>query len=127
VLDRTPFSRVERVRLSNRTTGRETPSIATGIDGSFYGEVPLVEGDNLIEVAAELAGGGEESTTFSVEYVRGAPARELAEQLKRIRVENEALIEEIRDRVARDMRRQRQQRALELEVEEPTPLPANLP
>ena len=52
-LEATSLSAVERVELANRTAERGTRAVATGIDGSFYGEVPLEEGENEIE-----AGGG---------------------------------------------------------------------
>ena len=52
VLQATPFSVVEGVRTVNRTTGRSTRRIATGIDGSLHGEIPLTPGENEIELAA---------------------------------------------------------------------------
>jgi hypothetical protein len=45
------------VRLANATRGDEIPEIATAIDGSFYGELPLTEGVNEIEVEVVLNDG----------------------------------------------------------------------
>lgn len=126
-LESTPLSSVERVRIANRTTGRSTRSLATAIDGSFYGEIPLRLGPNEIEVTAVTSDGREATRVFQVDYQQGAPARELVEQLKRIRLENEELIAEIRRDLAREIRekRQEQRRSLELRAgEEPGPLPA---
>ncbi len=125
-LESTPFSLVEDVRLSNLTTGVRSEAIATGIDGSFYGEIPLAEGVNRIEVAARADDGREARESFEIEYVKGQPAEELAAQLKRIRIENEALIERIKENLAAEMvkarKRTRQERSLQIEVEE---LPAH--
>ena len=68
-LGSTPFSIVDRVRLRNHTSGHYTRNVATGIDGSFYGEVPLLEGENEIEITALLDDGRTASETFRVDYV----------------------------------------------------------
>ena len=44
LLASTSLAYVHRVRLANRTLDERTRFIATGLDGSFYGEVPLREG-----------------------------------------------------------------------------------
>lgn len=122
-LAQTPFSVVEGVTIVNRSTGRSTRRIAAGIDGSFYGEIPLREGLNQIEVVARLDDGREPSRVFEIEYTRGLPARELSDQLKRIQLENEALIERIKADLAREMvaarRRQKQLRDLDVSGERP--------
>jgi hypothetical protein len=106
----TSFSFVDRVKLINQTTGRETDYIGTAIDGSFYGEIPLEQGVNEIEVVALLEDDREASETFFVEYEPGRPTRELSEQLERVREENEALIEKIKDSLAREIEEARVRR-----------------
>jgi hypothetical protein len=101
--DDTDFAFVDRIRLINRTTGRESDSIATGIGGSFYGEIGLVEGVNEIEAVAYLLGGSESSKTFYVEYQNGTPTQELLDQLERVRRENASLTEQIRQGLAREI------------------------
>jgi hypothetical protein len=120
VLRSTPFSLVEQVQLVNVTTGSETDYIATGIDGSFYGEIPLVEGTNTIEITAHLDDDRQATETLQIEYVNSRPTEELVKQLKQLKLENEELILAIKDRLAREMARKRmqQERALEMQVEE---------
>jgi hypothetical protein len=121
-LGTTPFSSIDRVELRNSRAGDEVYRVATDIEGTFYGEVPLVEGDNEIRVTAVLDDGETVEERFRVEYVRGIPERELQEQLKRLRLENAALVERLRDDLASDLEaernRLRQRRRLELEVRE---------
>ena len=125
-LGSTPFSIVDRVRLRNHTSGHYTRDVATGIDGSFYGEVPLLEGENEIEITALLDDGRTASETFHVDYVRGLPSRELEEQLKHLRFETAALTERLRDNLVTEMeqdrRSYRQRRQLELSVSAGPPL-----
>lgn len=102
-LDATGFGFVDRVQLINRTSDRESGSIATGIDGSFYGEVDLVPGMNEIEVVAHLVDDREASKTIFVEFQEGTPDQELVDQLERVRRENQALIDQIRRSLAREM------------------------
>lgn len=103
ILYATSFSFVDRVKLINQTTDHETDYITTGIDGSFYGEILLEEGVNEIEVVALLHDDGEASETFVIEYENGRPTRELTEQLARVRRENQSLIEEIKNSLAREI------------------------
>lgn len=119
ILNSTPLSEVERVQLVNHTTGRQSRHIATGIDGSFYGEIPLEEGENEIEVAAILDDDRRASERFTVQYVKGAPTRQLTDRLIRVRAENEALIERIHQDLSREIRRTRteQERQLDVSVE----------
>ena len=122
-LQSTPLSMVERVSLSNRTTGEEVPRITTGIDGSFYAEIPLEEGENLIQVEAHLDDGGAGSESFRVAYVKGVPTPELEDQLEQVRAENAALVERLRGELSEEMQRARraQRRRLELSVGEASP------
>lgn len=115
------FSLVEAVRIANRTTGRSTRRIATGIDGSFYGEISLTPGLNRIELSALLDDDREVNHAFEIDYVSGVPREELEKQLRRIRLENDALIEKIRADMARDVvkarRRSDQRRQLDVTVQ----------
>ena len=125
-LQSTPFSIVDGVRFSNHTSGHRTPNVATGIDGSFYGEVPLLEGENEIEITALLDDGRTASETFHVDYVRGLPSHELEKQLKQLRIETAMLAERFRESLVTEMKKnpqsRRQQRYLELSVRDDPPL-----
>jgi hypothetical protein len=127
-LGSTPFSIVDRVRLRNHTSGHYIRNVTTGVDGSFYGEVPLLEGENEIEITAFLDDGRTASERFLVDYVRGLPPRELEEQLKRLRFETAALTERMRGNLVTEMeanrRVLRQRRQLELSVREDAAPPA---
>lgn len=103
ILRGTPLSFVERVKLVNRTTQLQSDYIATAVDGSFYGEVPLVPGDNEVEIVAVLHDGSEDRERFPVRYVDGDPIPQLRERLARLRARNEALIDQIRARLASEM------------------------
>ncbi len=134
LLDTTAFSFVDRVRLENQTTGQDTDYIATGIDGSFYGEIPLADGANEIRVVAVLGDGRRASETLLVEYQRIVPQQELVLELDRLRVENEALIARIKQRLTEEIQEvrsrrgeERRQKILELEAAGQRPLPASLP
>jgi hypothetical protein len=122
ILRTTSFSFVDRVTLLNRTTEHESRSIATGIDGSFYGEVPLREGENEIQVVAVLYDGREAAEDFIVDFRWVPPDPKLAERLQKIREENQALVDRLKDDLTQDMeqnRRQRgQQRSLDIRTED---------
>lgn len=120
ILRGTALSYVDRVKLVNRTTRRQSNYVGTGIDGSFFGEVVLQEGDNEIAVVARLYDGREESQTFQVFYRVGAPAEELAGRLLEIRAENEVLVEQIKERLARRMRQEQGRKELDVVPEAPT-------
>jgi hypothetical protein len=109
ILRATSLSFVERVRLVNRTTGIQTRYIATGIDGSFYGEVPLKDGHNEIAVVAVLHDGREREASIAIDYHQGLTEPELAAQLKDLQLRNEGLIEDIRRRLAREIAEQKKQ------------------
>lgn len=120
ILRTTSFSYVDRVKLVNRTRGFESDYISTGIDGSFYGEIDLIEGSNRIEVVALLHDDREASERFDIAYLRVPPERELVERLARIRRENEALIEQIREQLVDEIRvkrRERQEKIVEVAPE----------
>jgi hypothetical protein len=118
-LTTTRLSLVERVDVRNLTTGVDSPEVVTAIDGSFYTEIPLIEGSNRIRVDAVLDGGRRTSEEFVVAYLPGAPTAELARQLKELRLENAALIAQTRAGLASEMdaARRAQRRELEISVD----------
>jgi Mg-chelatase subunit ChlD len=102
-LDVTAFTCVDRVKIINRSTQRETRYMATGIDGSFYGEIDLEEGPNEIELVAVLLDERRTSDRLTIVYQEGPPTEELEQHLASIRTENETLIERIKQGLAREM------------------------
>jgi hypothetical protein len=120
ILGTTPFSFVDRIKLVNRSTDQESGYVGTGIDGSFYGEIPLREGENEIEVVAVLHDDRRASEDLTVDFRLLPPDDELVERLQSIRKENEALVEHLKERVTREMDQKRarqpgpQRRALEV-------------
>ena len=116
VLQSTPLSMVDRVKVRNHTTGAETRRIATAIDGSFYAEIPLAEGTNRIEVEALLDDGAAEDKSIVVAYVPGAPTVALARQLASLRSENAALLNRVRGELVKEMEQRRGQQRRELEL-----------
>ncbi|MEE8474702.1 MAG: hypothetical protein V3T01_05085 [Myxococcota bacterium] len=115
ILNASSFGFVDQVRLINQTTDRATPFATAGIDGSFYGEIPLEPGMNKIKMVAKLHDRREISQTFTIEYRDAPPVSELLAQLERIRRENEALVNRIKDRLASEMNQA--QKNLEVRVE----------
>lgn len=118
ILNASSFGFVDRVKLINRTTGDATPYVTTGIDGSFYGEIPLEPGLNQIEMVAALHDRREFSQSFSIEYVDAPPVSELVARLEKIRRENRALIDQIKHRMVTEMKLARARKHLELRAEE---------
>ncbi len=103
LLRATALSFVDRVKIANRTSGKETDYVHTGIDGSFYGEIPLVEGRNEIELVAVLYGGKEHVETLRVDFEPVPREQRMAEELEEIRQENAALIEDIKERLRKKL------------------------
>jgi hypothetical protein len=116
ILNATSFGFVDRVKLINRTTEHETRFITTGIDGSFYGEVPLEEGKNEIRIIAMLHDDEQAQQTFTIEYRHAPPIAELVDTLGKVRDENEALISEIKSRLATEMEASRAQQHKQLDL-----------
>jgi Mg-chelatase subunit ChlD len=105
LLRATALSFVDRVKLVNRTTGEESAYVATGIDGSFYGEIPLVEGENEVEIVAVLYGGKTHTETLAVDFEPVPREQRMAEELDEIRRENAALIETLEERLREKLAR----------------------
>ncbi|MGH7288203.1 MAG: hypothetical protein ACREI8_09335 [Myxococcota bacterium] len=118
LLRSTSFSFVSSVRLANTTRGDEIPEIATAIDGSFYGELPLAEGVNEIEVEAVLNNGRRTSRKLTITWVDTKPIKALETRLAALREENAALVEQLREKLAREIRtaRSREERDLTISV-----------
>jgi hypothetical protein len=104
LLSSTSFSFVSTVRLANATRGHEIPEIATAIDGSFYGELPLAEGVNEIEVEAVLNDGRRATRTLQVTWVDTKPIKALEHKLARLREDNAVLVEQLRKKLVGEMR-----------------------
>lgn len=121
-LKTTPLSFVDRIEVRNRTTEAPPPRVVTAIDGSFYTEVPLVEGANRIQVTATLEDGGMKQENLVVAYRPGTPTSELERQLKELRIENAALIERVRSDLSEEMKATRriQSREIDLSIENET-------
>ena len=66
-------------------------------------------GANEIDVVAVLHDGRERAVALRVDYHPGASTPELEKQLTLVRERNEALIDEIRQRLAREMEQQRKE------------------
>lgn len=116
LLRSTSFSFVSSVRLANATRGDEIPEIATAIDGSFYGELPLAEGVNEIEVEAVLNDGRRSSRKLTLTWVDTKPIKALEARLAALREENAALVEQLREKLAREMRTVRKREARDLTI-----------
>jgi hypothetical protein len=118
LLQSTSLSFVSSVRIANATKGEDLGEIATAIDGSFYGEVPLAEGVNEIEIEAVLNDGRRTSQKLAVTWVDTKPRKALQARLAALREENAALVEQLREKLAREVRtaRSREQRDLEISV-----------
>ena len=104
LLRSTSFSFVSAVRIANATRGEEAHEIATAIDGSFYGELPLAEGANQIEIEALLNDGRRTSRTLTITWVDTKPRKALQAKLATLREENAALVEQLREKLTREMR-----------------------
>jgi len=120
LLGSTSFSFVSSVRLVNATRGIEIPEVATAIDGSFYGELPLAEGVNEIEVEAVLSDGRRTSRRLALTWVDTKPRKALEARLAALREENAALVEQLREKLAREMQtvRSRDRRDLRISIAE---------
>jgi hypothetical protein len=118
LLQATSFSFVSSVRLVNATRGEELAEIATAIDGSFYGELALAEGVNEIEVEAVLNDGRRTSRKLTITWVDTKPIKALEARLAALREQNAALVEQLREKLAREMRtaRSREERDLTISV-----------
>jgi len=113
LLSSTSFSFVSSVRLVNATRGGEAAEVATAIDGSFYGELPLVEGPNEIEVEAVLNDGRHARRKLVVTWVDTKPIKALQARLEKLREDNEMLVEKLRHDLVSEMQSVRSSRRQE--------------
>ena len=81
-----------------------------GGHGSFYGEVPLEEGPNEIEVVAVLHDDREASERFQISFRTGMPREEQIAELSKLREENRAMIDRIKEQLAAQMEQVRAER-----------------
>ena len=112
------FADIDDVVITNRTTGDVSYDVELAPDGSFYGIVPVRPEKNQMEVTALASDGGEASQSFDLEFEKsGLTARELERELERIKRRNQALMRMIEKQRIEEFRK-RQQRQVEIEVEE---------
>jgi len=71
VLDRVSAVGVEYVLVNNETMGQRALMTRLAVDGFFASAVPVVEGDNQIEVLAWTSDGGVARDTITVHYQSG--------------------------------------------------------
>jgi hypothetical protein len=76
----------------------------SSIDGSFYGELPLAEGVNEIEVEAVLNDGRRATRKLQVTWVDTKPIKALERKLASLREDNAVLVEQLRKKLVREMR-----------------------
>jgi Mg-chelatase subunit ChlD len=118
-LQRVTFSSVEDVVFTNLTTSEISEDVRLLPNGSFSGYVPVREGINRVRVTALASDGSEGYTEFDLEFgVSGRTSQELTLELNGIRKQNrelQLLVEREKVRQFRD----RQRKALKLEVEDP--------
>lgn len=129
------FAAIRELELRNLTTGRAAHQVRVHADGSWDGLVPLVPGENWIEVTARSELGSEARERIRLEYVpeadgpaipaelvlkRGELLRGRLAALETERVEamrKELIIEIERERAAAQERAARQLKLLEIEVD----------
>ncbi len=116
LLQSTSFSFVSSVRLANATRGGEISEIATAIDGSFYGELPLTEGVNEIEVEVVLNDGRRSSRKLAITWVDTKPIKALETRLAALREENAALVAQLREELTREIQTVRSRRGRDLTI-----------
>lgn len=137
-VDGVSLARVQEVRIVNAAAGR-THGARVHADGSWDALVPLVPGENRLEVVARARDGSEATQTLTLEHRPGAagPAlpvelvdrrgdllEERLDEIARERAERqrrELVIEIERERAAAVERAERQRKELEIQVERPAP------
>ena len=111
------FANVEDVVIANLTTGDFSTDVSLKPDGSFSGFVPVREGRNQVRITALASDGTRGSVTLDLDFGRTQLTDlELARELERIRRMNKELLLVKERRKIEDFRN-REQKALELEVE----------
>jgi len=113
------FASVEDVIFTNLTTSEISEDVRLMPDGSFFGYVPVKEGLNRVRVSALATDGSEGFTEFDLEFgVSGRTSQELTLELDGIRKQNRELQLLVEREKIRQFR-ERQRKALKLEVEDP--------
>ncbi len=111
------FANVEDVVITNLTTREVSYDVSLSPDGTFWGFVPVSEGENLVQVTALASDGGESTAQVDFAFEKsGLSERELALELERIQKRNKELMLLIeRERIQRF--REQQRKVLELEAD----------
>jgi hypothetical protein len=142
VIENVDFANLDALAVRNQTLGRDATELVQKADGGFGALVPVVQGRNVIEVAARATDGSQARAQVVVHHLPGAgpvdAPRELVSlrnqllqqrvvNLKRGRIEAErARTEEVRreieleierERTAAEARAQQQRRDLRIEPE----------
>jgi hypothetical protein len=86
------FANIEDVVLTNLTTGDFSTDVRLSPDGSFFGFVPVAEGDNRVRVSALASDGSRGSYEFDFVFeTEGLSEREQLQDLERLRNLNKNL------------------------------------
>ncbi len=113
------FANIEDVIFTNLTTGDFSTDVRLNPDGTFYGFVPVREGDNKVRVTALASDGSRGTVTFDLQFGKsGLSDLEMARELERIRRMNKELLL-LREQKRIEEFRKRERKELELEVEQP--------
>jgi hypothetical protein len=109
------FANIEDVVFTNLTTGDFSTDVRLTPDGSFYGFVPVKEGNNRVRVSALASDGSRGTYEFDFLFeLSGLTQREKQLELERLRKLNKELL---LLREAERVRAFREQQRKELEVE----------
>lgn len=109
------FANIEDVVLTNLTTGDFSTDVRLNPDGSFWGFVPVKEGDNRVRISALASDGSRGTYEFDLFFEKaGLSEREKLVELERIRKLNKELL--LR-REAERIKAFREQQKQELEIE----------
>ena len=106
---------VTRIEIRNMTSGSRARATRVFPDGSFDSLVPLVRGENTIEVTARGEGGGETTVECRVVHTPPEPADEA--EARRYEEELEAFRDKLRTRTLETALGGRRERAIQAERE----------
>jgi len=129
------LTRLATVNVRNRTTAQDADHVVLEPDGGFAALVPLVDGENIIEIAGRASDGSAARTTRVVHQVKGGHTPALSPRLAKWRtrvLENQlALVrtkrieletahgDEVLDQLAREMEQARRERERAVTVSVP--------
>ncbi len=109
------FANIEDVVFTNLSTGDFSTDVRLNPDGSFYGYVPVREGENRVRVSALASDGTRSSVEFDFQFAEeGLSDREKLRELERLRrVTKELLLKREADRIEAFREEQRKEMTLE--------------